>query len=102
MHTACLQLTVQETGWSTSVGIVSLERKWSTMKQHQVEMGRIYAVKIHRRIVPVQILYGIEAYKKHLRWVARNLETDEEIVIESSKKLKYEMVRDADGTLRRA
>ena len=41
------------------------------------------------------------AWTQPLCWVAKDLETDEQVEIKSAAKLKYEMVRDADGTLRR-
>lgn len=72
------------------------------MKKDEVKVGRIYAARIDRRVVPVEILYGIERYGEPLCWIAKNLETDEEVEIKSAARLKYEMVRDADGSLRRA
>ena len=71
------------------------------MKKDEVKAGRIYAAKIDRRVAPVEILYGIEGYGEPLCWIAKNLETDEQVEIKSAAKLKYEIIRDADGTLRR-
>ncbi len=72
------------------------------MKIDKVKVGRIYAAISGRCLVPVEILYGIERYGEPLCWIAKNLETDEEVEIKSAARLKYEMVRDADGSLRRA
>jgi len=72
------------------------------IKKRGVSIGRIYASRIDGRIVPVRILYGIERFGKPMRWIAENIETDEEIEIRSAVSLRYGMVQDADGTLRRA
>ena len=49
------------------------------MKKDEVNVGRIYSAKIDRRVVPVEILYGVERYGESLCWIAKDLETGEEV-----------------------
>ncbi len=72
------------------------------MRKSEVKIGHIYAAKVSGRIVPVEILYGIELYGKPMHWVGKNLATGEQVEIKTGASLRYEMVRDADGNLRRA
>ena len=72
------------------------------MKRTKVRVGHVYGAKIRGRVVPVQITYGVTAYGKPMYWIAQKIETGEEVRITSTASLKYEMVQDADGTLRRA
>jgi len=79
----------------------SYRMKGLIVKRYEVQICHLYAAKVSGRLVPVKILYGIEAYGKLTRWIALDLETGEQIEIKSGANLKYEMFRDENGTFRR-
>ena len=57
------------------------------MKQRDVVLGQVYAVKVSGRIQPVRVI----AESPYGGWVGRNEETGREIRIRSAQKLRYKL-----------
>jgi hypothetical protein len=69
--------------------LVVINEGGRTMKKKDVELGKIYTVKVSGRIVPVRILrlspYG--------GWVGQNLITTREVHIKTAGRLRGEWIR---------
>jgi hypothetical protein len=55
------------------------------MRQRDVILGQVYAVKVSGRIQPVRLV----AESPHGGWVGRNLQTGREVRIRSAARLRY-------------
>jgi len=71
------------------------------MKQNKVQIGHIYATKLDGRVVPVQILYGVQRLGKPVSWMATNLETGGSVGITKAAHLRYELESDGNGGFHR-
>ncbi len=71
------------------------------MRQNKVQIGHIYATKLDGRVMPVQILYGVQKLGKPVLWMARDLETGGSVGIAKAARLRYELEWDGNGGFRR-
>jgi len=71
------------------------------MKQNKVQIGHIYATKLDGRVVPVQILYGVQKPGASVLWMGTNLETGGSVGISKAARLRYELEWDGSGGFRR-
>jgi len=62
------------------------------MKQQDVVLGEVYAVKVSGSIQPVKL----ETVSPHGGWVGRNLRTGREVRIRTAAKLRCPLKRQAD------